>query len=91
MLARASPSAGSSVLTRSVALVGPASILSPFPWRPVDHFVFMSASKSHIAKMQRSQSKILRVITNAPWYVTNQTLHDDLKVPFIKGVIQEKV
>jgi hypothetical protein len=47
-------------------------------------------SKSHIAKMQRSQSKILRMITNAPWYVTNQTLHDDLKVPFIKDVIQEK-
>jgi hypothetical protein len=43
-------------------------------------------SKSHIAKMQRSQSKILLMITNAPWYVTNQTLHDDLKVPFIKDV-----
>jgi hypothetical protein len=30
------------------------------------------------------------MITNAPWYVTNQTLHDDLKVSFIKYVIQEK-
>jgi hypothetical protein len=30
------------------------------------------------------------MITNAPWYVTNQTQHDDLKVPFIKDVIQEK-
>jgi hypothetical protein len=49
------------------------------------------ASKSHLAKMQRSQSKILRMITNAPWYVTNQTLHDDLKVPFMKDVIQEKI
>jgi hypothetical protein len=48
------------------------------------------ASKSHIAKMQRSQSKILRMITNAPWYVTNQTLHDDLKGPVIKDVILEK-
>jgi hypothetical protein len=47
-------------------------------------------SKSPIAKMQRSQSKILRMINNAPSYVTNQTLHDDLKVPFIKNVIQEK-
>jgi hypothetical protein len=46
--------------------------------------------ESHIAKMQRSQSKILRMITNAPRYVTNQTLHNDLKVPFIKDVIQEK-
>jgi hypothetical protein len=49
------------------------------------------ASKSHITKMQRSQSKILQMITNAPWYVTNQTLHDDLKIPIIKDVIQEKV
>jgi hypothetical protein len=30
------------------------------------------------------------MITNEPWYVTNQTLHDDLKVPFIKDVIQGK-
>jgi hypothetical protein len=30
------------------------------------------------------------MITNAPRYVPNQTLHDDLKVPFIKDVIQEK-
>jgi hypothetical protein len=30
------------------------------------------------------------MITNAPWYVTNQTLQDDLKIPFIKDVIQEK-
>jgi hypothetical protein len=48
------------------------------------------ASKSHTAKIQRSQSKLLRMTTNAPWYVTNQTLHDDLKVPFIKDIIQEK-
>jgi hypothetical protein len=48
------------------------------------------ASKLHIDKMQRSQSKILRMIINAPWYVTNQTLHDDLKVAFIKDIIQRK-
>jgi hypothetical protein len=48
------------------------------------------ASKSHIANMQRSQPKILRMITNASWHVTNQTLHEDLKVPFIKDVIQER-
>jgi hypothetical protein len=47
------------------------------------------ASKSHIAKMLQSQSKML-MITNVPWYMTNQTLHDTLKVPFIKDVIQEK-
>jgi hypothetical protein len=46
--------------------------------------------ESHIAKMQRSQSKILQMIRNVPWYVTTQTLHDDLKVPLIKDVIQER-
>jgi hypothetical protein len=46
------------------------------------------SSKSNITIMQGSQSKILR-ITNAPWYVTNQTLHEDLNVPYITEVIQE--
>jgi hypothetical protein len=32
-------------------------------------------SKSHIARMLQSQSKILQMITNAPWYVTNQMIH----------------
>jgi hypothetical protein len=46
------------------------------------------ASKSYVAIIQRSQSKILRMIADAPWYVSNQTLHDDLKVPFVKEVIK---
>jgi hypothetical protein len=29
------------------------------------------------------------MITNAPWYVTNQILLDDLEVPFIKDIIQK--
>jgi hypothetical protein len=29
------------------------------------------------------QSKVLRTITNAPWYVSNYTLHNDLQIPFI--------
>jgi hypothetical protein len=31
-------------------------------------------NKSNTAIMQRCQSKLLRFITNAPWYVTNHTL-----------------
>jgi hypothetical protein len=27
------------------------------------------------------------MITKAPWYVSNQTLHNDLKIPFIKDAI----
>ncbi|PNF22913.1 hypothetical protein B7P43_G13902 [Cryptotermes secundus] len=48
------------------------------------------ASKSNISIIQRSQSKILRIINNAPWYVNNQTLHTDLNIPYIKDVIREK-
>jgi hypothetical protein len=39
--------------------------------------------------MQRTQSKILRAIANAPWYVTNHTLHSDLKLPYVRDVIHE--
>jgi hypothetical protein len=46
------------------------------------------ASKSNVDIIQRCQSKILRMITDAPWFVSNQTLHDDLKVPFVKEVIK---
>jgi hypothetical protein len=31
--------------------------------------------------IRRLQSKVLRTITNASWYVSNPTLHIDLKVP----------
>jgi hypothetical protein len=48
------------------------------------------ASKSSITIIPRSQSKILRMITNAPWYATNQTLHEDLNVPYITEVIQKR-
>jgi hypothetical protein len=36
------------------------------------------ASPSNVVKIQRYQSKLLRLITNAPWFVKNQTLHQDL-------------
>ena len=41
------------------------------------------ASKSNISVIQRYQSKLLPTITNAPWYVTNQTLHSDLRIPYV--------
>jgi hypothetical protein len=36
------------------------------------------ASPSIIAKIERYQSKIVRLITNALWFVINQILHQDL-------------
>jgi hypothetical protein len=47
-----------------------------------------SASVSNIEIIQRYQSKLLRKITNAPWYVSNRTLHEDLRVATVKEEIQ---
>ena len=41
------------------------------------------AKPSHIQIIQRLQSKILLSITDAPWYVSNLTLHHDLHIPFV--------
>jgi hypothetical protein len=49
------------------------------------------ASNSNIEIIQRYQSKILREITNAPWYVTNHTLHSDLHTPYVREVFQERI
>lgn len=48
------------------------------------------ASKSNTKIIQRTQSKILRTIANAPWYISNQTLHTDLNIPLVSTVIQER-
>jgi hypothetical protein len=37
--------------------------------------------KSNTAIIKRAQSKILRAIFDAPWYVTNAMLHNDLVIP----------
>jgi hypothetical protein len=49
------------------------------------------ASKSNIAIMQRYKSKILRTIANAPKYVTNQTFHNVLKIPYVNTVIPDRI
>jgi hypothetical protein len=45
------------------------------------------AKKSNVAIMQRYQSKLLRTIINAPWYLTKHTLHTDLRIPYVRTVI----
>ena len=44
---------------------------------------YSSRKPSHTQITQRLQSKILRSITKAPWYVSNFTLHNDLHIPFV--------
>jgi hypothetical protein len=49
------------------------------------------AASSSIAIIQRYQAMILRQITSAPWYVTNHTLHKDLRIPQIQTLLQELI
>jgi len=39
--------------------------------------------------IQRFQNKYLRIIVNAPWYVTNDTLYHDLNVPYVRDEIKK--
>ena len=48
-----------------------------------------TASNSNIAILQRFQSKTLRSLLNAPWYVINETIHRDLKIPTVKDEIHK--
>lgn len=52
--------------------------------------LWLCASKSSVAIIQRSQSKMLRMLTNAPWNMTNHSLHEDLLVLFVKDVIKAR-
>jgi len=42
------------------------------------------SSKSNVDIIQRFQSKTLRMMTGAPWYVSNQSLHTDLRTPTVE-------
>jgi hypothetical protein len=46
-------------------------------------------SNYNISIIKKSQSKILRMTTNAPWYVPNIALHEDLNVSLVKEVIEQ--
>lgn len=42
------------------------------------------SSKSNVNIIQRFQSKTLRLLVNAPWYVSDHTLHNDLNIPLVE-------
>ena len=46
------------------------------------------AKPSNTKILQRIQSKILRIAFNAPWYISNKTLHDDSGIPPVAVEIQ---
>jgi hypothetical protein len=43
-----------------------------------------SASISNIEILERFQGKVLRMITDAPWYVSNMVLRQDLQITSVK-------
>jgi hypothetical protein len=51
--------------------------------------LWSTACKSTVDIIQRPQSKLLRSITAAPWYISNRTLHTDLKIPYVKEIIHQ--
>jgi murein L,D-transpeptidase YcbB/YkuD len=46
-----------------------------------------TASQSNNEILQRLQNKILRMVTNAPWYVPNHVIHTDLQIPTVRDEI----
>jgi hypothetical protein len=47
-----------------------------------------SASTSNIKILKRFQSKALRMIADAPWYVPNMIFRQDLQIPSVKEEIR---
>jgi hypothetical protein len=52
--------------------------------------IYGSAKPTVLAKLQRFQNKYLRLITDAPFYVSNLTLHTDLRIPYVTEVIRRQ-
>jgi hypothetical protein len=49
-------------------------------------------SKPSNTKTLRSfQSKTLKIISGPPWYVSNQIIHEDLKIPLIQDMIKSNI
>jgi hypothetical protein len=48
-----------------------------------------SAKPSNLKRIKTLQSPILRKITNAPFYVSNHSLHKGLNIPFVHDLAIE--
>jgi hypothetical protein len=50
--------------------------------------IWRSAAHSHVQKLQVLQSKCLRLVTGAPWYLSNRQIHGDLGFPLFTDHIR---
>lgn len=48
-----------------------------------------TAATSNLAMLDRFQNKVLRIIVDAPWYVPNNVILSDLKIPTVKSEIKK--
>jgi hypothetical protein len=60
-------------------------ILKPF-WTYVIQ-LWGTTSNSNIEILEHFQSKVLRLIVDAPWYVSNSVIRNDLQIPTVKEEI----
>jgi len=49
-----------------------------------------STKPSNAQRIQSLQSKILRTIAEAPYYVSNLTIHNDLNIPFVQDLSKSR-
>jgi len=47
-------------------------------------YILIIASNSNLEILERFQSKVLRTITDAPWYIPNVIIKDNLQIPTVK-------
>ena len=47
-----------------------------------------SAARTHVRRLQVLQSKCLRLVTGAPWYLNNRQIHEDMGVRFFADHIR---
>ncbi|GBM90127.1 RNA-directed DNA polymerase from mobile element jockey [Araneus ventricosus] len=50
--------------------------------------IWCITAKTHRRKIQILQNKILRIMTNAPWFVRNDVIHKDLKIELIEDHVK---
>jgi len=48
-----------------------------------------SAARSYVRRLQVLQSMCLRLVTGAPWYVSNRQIHEELGVPLFADHIRD--
>lgn len=51
--------------------------------------VWCNASETHLRKLQTFQNKVVRLATNAEWFVRNTQLHHELDIPLMNDFISK--